>query len=167
MGPAVVTAVLLLVGIINSVTALNDEEVHTMCSHHHIHMYGGYWTSFNQGPKMRYFQETKTFKEAKAVCHSMHSQMVSIHNQHQMNVAMCMSLYFSPPVMQAFWIGAERSGTGFKNEDGTELKFTNWLPNQPDNWRGNENCVEANVGGWGMWNDVNCRVRLAFLCEKK
>ncbi|XP_056286929.1 C-type isolectin Sp-CL4-like [Pseudoliparis swirei] len=167
MGPAVVTAVLLLVGIINSVTALNNQEAHKMCSHQHIHMYGDFWTSYNQGRVMRYFDTPKTFQEAKAQCNSIHSELVSVHNQHQMNNAVCMSMYFSATRGQHFWIGAQRSGSGFKNEDGTEFKFTNWSPHQPDNARGTESCIEANFGGLGKWNDLNCKTKRAFLCVKK
>eukprot|EP01083_Nonionella_stella_P138663 421998_1 len=43
----------------------------------------------------------------------------------------------------------------FKWIDGTPYGYTNWAPNQPDNYEGGENCVEM-ISTDGKWNDVCC-----------
>ncbi|XP_053958424.1 perlucin-like [Anastrepha ludens] len=53
------------------------------------------------------------------------------------------------------WNGAE-------NE---EFTFTNWLPGMPDNWRGDEHCVEIGFKELGKWNDNRCRYHRHFICE--
>lgn len=40
-----------------------------------------------------------------------------------------------------------------------------WKTGEPNNRRGDENCVEINRGGLGKWNDVKCRKPLPFVCE--
>ncbi|XP_017483085.1 PREDICTED: perlucin-like [Rhagoletis zephyria] len=48
---------------------------------------------------------------------------------------------------------------------GAEFNYTNWLPNMPDNWRGDELCVEMGFREVGKWNDTRCRYLRHFICE--
>lgn len=55
--------------------------------------------------------------------------------------------------------------------DRVDLKatnFTNWLPGEPGNTFGNEDCVEM-YGRWapGKWNDNHCSALRNYICEKK
>eukprot|EP00756_Hemistasia_phaeocysticola_P041604 Hpha_TRINITY_DN16926_c1_g1::TRINITY_DN16926_c1_g1_i1::g.52732::m.52732 len=78
-----------------------------------------------------------------------------------------------------FWKGTARAGIGAwptsttdrVTEDvvlghGYDAMFNNWNGNQPDNWRGDEDCVQ--VLGNGRWNDISCtnkRSIRSFVCE--
>lgn len=48
---------------------------------------------------------------------------------------------------------------------GEQFNYTNWLPNQPDNWRGDEFCVEMGFREVGKWNDNRCIYKRHFVCE--
>ena len=55
--------------------------------------------------------------------------------------------------------------TGHKWSDGTPVDYTNWNPNEPNNYKGQENCVTYNVNGQGGgWNDMTCYWPKPFLC---
>ena len=65
------------------------------------------------------------------------------------------------------WVGLEdRDEEGvFQFADGQGLgDFVNWNREQPDNWRGRENCVQLLRNG--RWNDKNCEQSNPFVCEK-
>ncbi|KAK3610047.1 hypothetical protein CHS0354_032404, partial [Potamilus streckersoni] len=42
------------------------------------------------------------------------------------------------------------------------IMFTNWAPNQPDNFSDIEHCLEV-VNG--HWNDEKCDAKRSFICE--
>ncbi|XP_039951696.1 lectin subunit alpha-like [Bactrocera neohumeralis] len=48
---------------------------------------------------------------------------------------------------------------------GEQFNYTNWLPNMPDNWRGDEFCVEMGFREVGKWNDNRCIYKRHFICE--
>lgn len=41
--------------------------------------------------------------------------------------------------------------------------YSNWAPREPNNDRGNEDCVEIYPNGF--WNDQNCREKRLIVCE--
>lgn len=69
------------------------------------------------------------------------------------------------------WIGAFRFGAGFRWEYSwsqgprTNITFANWKPKEPNNKRGQENCVEINRGSRGKWNDLLCMRRRPAICK--
>mmetsp|Transcript_1242 Transcript_1242/g.2582 ORF Transcript_1242/g.2582 Transcript_1242/m.2582 type:complete len:166 (-) Transcript_1242:1338-1835(-) len=46
--------------------------------------------------------------------------------------------------------------------DGSSVDFTPWSTNQPDNWRSNENCAQANAA---IWNDNTCSNAFTSICQ--
>ncbi len=68
-------------------------------------------------------------------------------------------------VDQPYWIGltdAAEEGS-FVWADGSELGFTNWAFNQPDDAGDAEDCVQFVSGG--QWSDVACDSRRRVVCE--
>ena len=65
----------------------------------------------------------------------------------------------------AVWIGFQDMITEgvFQWTDGSPTAYTNWRPNEPNNFLGNENCAEfrRDIG----WNDNNCDNVFTSLCE--
>ncbi|KAK9525040.1 hypothetical protein VZT92_017388 [Zoarces viviparus] len=170
MHPAVVTAVLLLVGTTITVADEEEEGLEGLCLNvSPILCEECHWVAFGRnGVCMRYFETPKTFREAQAHCHSLQSDLVSIHTEQDMLNVKYMSYYFTSGFeRRAFWIGGKRSGGGFIYTDGTKFDYNKWLPNQPDNYLGQEGCVEANALKWGMWNDASCSQKKDFVCAKR
>ena len=49
--------------------------------------------------------------------------------------------------------------------DNTNFTFTNWHPNEPNNFKNIEDCV---VATWdGRWNDDSCDRLFGFICKVK
>lgn len=70
---------------------------------------------------------------------------------------------------EGFWIvgtrlGNEPSFYWFGNEQ--PVTFTDWLENNPDNWKWNENCIEIWPFKGSKWNDRECLMLNNFICEK-
>ncbi|XP_001848481.2 pulmonary surfactant-associated protein D [Culex quinquefasciatus] len=49
---------------------------------------------------------------------------------------------------------------------GHKTGFTNYAPGEPNNYGGNENCIEVGFFGGTTWNDRGCDVARATICEK-
>lgn len=64
-----------------------------------------------------------------------------------------------------WWIGLERAANGqFNWVDGSELDYTYWAPNEPNNYGGDEDCGAI----WnyrGKWNDYRCNWWGYFICR--
>ncbi|GFN88558.1 hypothetical protein PoB_001506400 [Plakobranchus ocellatus] len=55
-----------------------------------------------------------------------------------------------------------RDGTFVYHNSKKPLPALKWLMNNPDNWRGIEDCVHT---FWGSLNDINCGFIAKYLCE--
>ena len=65
------------------------------------------------------------------------------------------------------WIGLSdvlQEGT-FAWRDGSELTYTNWKTNNPNNANGEQHCVWAR-GDDGTWDDIVCRRTEEYICQK-
>jgi len=67
---------------------------------------------------------------------------------------------------KGMWLGAsDRVREGFWQwADGRIMFFTNWYPNQPNNYPRDSNCLEMR-GSDGYWDDKECSERKTSLCE--
>ncbi|XP_052084069.1 pulmonary surfactant-associated protein D-like isoform X1 [Mytilus californianus] len=66
------------------------------------------------------------------------------------------------------WIGAHdstRESRFIWVSDNTPVTFSDWSPNQPDNWRNGEDCVHFQSGS-NKWNDARCLHKMGYICEK-
>ncbi|XP_013112451.2 lectin subunit alpha [Stomoxys calcitrans] len=101
----------------------------------------------------------------------MHLAVINNAEKNQAFDALLRQIYDTIPLL---WIGhhdnlnrAETLNRKFYSiVDGSEIKFTNWHTEEPNNQNYNEHCV--NVGLWGddQWNDVNCDLEIGYVCEK-
>ncbi|XP_068444184.1 C-type isolectin Sp-CL4-like [Clinocottus analis] len=169
MRPAVFTAVLLLVGIISTVTevsAVNPQEICTKLKGSACDEPG--WIRFGGSRCMKYFRFLTTNKDAKERCNCMDSDLMSVLNEDENHQVMCMSYYYRNPFKPAsFWIEGKKSGDVFKYPDGSELEYTNWHTGEPNNVKQLHTCIEANFRKWGKWNDAGCSLRRDFVCVKR
>ena len=50
--------------------------------------------------------------------------------------------------------------------DGSPWQYTNWMPNQPNNAKGIEDCVMLGETGWnGKWADQYCGQPGGYICS--
>ncbi|XP_073506999.1 uncharacterized protein [Phyllobates terribilis] len=67
---------------------------------------------------------------------------------------------------QRYWIGLRRDAKEvqiWKWLDGTQVTFTNWDKNEPNNYGSREHCGETKSG---PWNDRNCIDNLFYICKR-
>ena len=62
------------------------------------------------------------------------------------------------------WIGLRRPFQ--KWIDGSNVDYTAWMPGEPNNWGGNEDCTEVYSERF-KWNDLKCGHGRAFVCQRK
>jgi len=69
---------------------------------------------------------------------------------------------------EGVWIGLTDSKDEgkFRWSNDALMSYGNWLPKQPDDLNGGEDCATLTLGD-GRWNDVDCIRGLPFLCEAK
>ncbi|XP_070537638.1 perlucin-like protein [Ptychodera flava] len=75
---------------------------------------------------------------------------------------------FSYRQKSTMWIGLnDRAIEGiWKWYSGSKVEYFNWAARQPDNWRGNEDCVEIWDREKGLWNDRKCTEKRGYICKK-
>ena len=59
--------------------------------------------------------------------------------------------------------GDSRVEKGWDAASLTGVSHTNWQSGEPNDYSGDENCVNMYRGG--TWNDLHCDSRLPFICE--
>ncbi|KAM9163688.1 macrophage mannose receptor 1-like isoform 1-T1 [Pangshura tecta] len=68
--------------------------------------------------------------------------------------------------MDSYFIGLTVSfDQKFSWLDGTPVNYVAWAPNEPNFANNDENCVVMNKD-FGFWNDINCGIKKAFICER-
>lgn len=110
---------------------------------------------------IRFFSYPLNYYDAQIVCQSHGGKLASIRSEAE-NIAISEIVGNSFPN----WIGAFRDGQrDFVWSDDSDFNFSNWRPNQPDNYRNAEHCVH--MVRFGLWNDVNCNNKYRFVCGRK
>ncbi|XP_030760126.1 C-type Lectin CRL-like [Sitophilus oryzae] len=72
-----------------------------------------------------------------------------------------------------FWLGGTRLGSRNKNEflwltTGQHFHYTNWHPNQPDNYDNKEECLQLAYysNDKYLWNDMRCDLKMKYVCQR-
>ncbi|XP_068164894.1 C-type isolectin Sp-CL4-like [Antennarius striatus] len=163
MHPAVGVAVLLLVCCLDTVRAGYESGI---CDRPQPCENG--WSRIDTDRCAKYIKDLQTFSGAEDHCHSLGSELVSIHTAKEMFNVLCLTFIpFTPP--DTIWIGAKfsRKQGLFTWIDGSEFSYTFWHEGEPNNVNGMEECIEMNFGRWGKWNDTKCSKNNYFVCAKK
>ena len=112
--------------------------------------------------------EHKTYAEAKQACISLGGKLVepktAQQNARVTEIAKANGI-------ATLWMGIQDQ----TNEDefiyessGQTITYSNWYPNEPNDWEKREDCAEmyvTNVGIPGKWNDDECSTKMPFACE--
>lgn len=64
---------------------------------------------------------------------------------------------------KSVFLGVFQTEGKFKYLNGDAIVYSNWQSGEPNNDKGNENCVEVYVTG--KWNDRSCGEKRLILCE--
>lgn len=123
------------------------------------------WEAFDRTCYILAHSSSKTFHEAKQDCTSRGATLATIHSAEE-NI-------FLAGLMKddvgSYAIGlSDRANEGtFAWSDGTNLDYTNWAPNEPNSFGGNEDCVGMRIPV-RKWNDFPCQlVTPGYICQQK
>ena len=112
--------------------------------------------------------EDKDWNGAERACNQVGAHLTSVHSQEESDFIRCLQ---DPASVHTTWIGGKRNGDIFQWIDGTPFEFKYWKTNEPDNYGGDENCIEI-ISDPGKqwhekWNDVPCESTAKFVCQKQ
>jgi len=115
------------------------------------------------------YPDIMTWDVAKSRCAGLGAELVSIRSnqENEFVKGLVMPLVQSNQV-NGFWIGGQKSGSGWKWTDGSQVKNFYWLSSQPNNLGGNQNCLEMwwRNGKLG-WADQMCGIApWTAICKK-
>ena len=126
---------------------------------------------YNQRPqthllakKFTIHPEKLTYIEAVDLCLSLGQKLAEPKNVDDNDEIVALA----KSIQSGVWIGIDDlgiEGDFAYASDGESIGFTNWMPDNPDNAGGNENCVIYGKHNGFVWNDVKCSAKNSFVCE--
>ncbi|XP_061589669.1 macrophage mannose receptor 1 [Cololabis saira] len=120
-------------------------------------LYGDFCYHFEQ-------EQVKNWHEAEAHCKTEQGHLVSFHSQEELS-------FLTAHMAAQAWVGLNDINVEgqYVYTDGTTAEFIPWGINQPDNWQGDEDCVNirgSNNHDPGKLNDDFCTATRAYICKK-
>ncbi|XP_058873423.1 macrophage mannose receptor 1-like isoform X2 [Acipenser ruthenus] len=100
-------------------------------------------------------EELKTWTEAQQYCREHHTDLVSIKSASENEEIV------KKAQGKTFWIGLFNEPWKWSHQ-GDNYTFHNWNYWEPNNWRGDDNCVA--MSNTGEWFDYGCNSWISFFC---
>lgn len=106
---------------------------------------------------------TVNWSDAQIYCRRMFTDLATVNSKEENNMMMSLVKRASD---QAAWMGLNRTKPHvniWQWSDKEPVVFYKWMPNQPNDYGGDQNCVSASATGW---NDFACSVLQPFFCYR-
>lgn len=103
-----------------------------------------------------FIDDSKTWREAQDHCRGTYTDLASIRSREENHHIQNMSL------SQSMWIGLFKDP--WKWSDGSNSSYRFWKTNQPNNFRGDQNCTSVILND-KKWNDQWCNISWWFVCH--
>ncbi|XP_016519636.1 galactose-specific lectin nattectin-like [Poecilia formosa] len=122
------------------------------------------WTWYD-GQCFLFMKVKKSWSEAEKFCLSLDGHLASIRSTNEYNFIRQL-VYEATGKHTQTWVGGHDSPEeGFWLwSDGSKFLFHHWGPGEPNNGRGNEDCMDINFEGQDNVNDDDCAKKLPFIC---
>ncbi|XP_046723709.1 macrophage mannose receptor 1-like isoform X3 [Silurus meridionalis] len=98
--------------------------------------------------------------EAQRYCREHYTDLASVRNETE-NQKIRSLIYFNDYYNYNFWIGLYKNRSW---SDKSRSSFSNWKPEEPDNYALNESCTAVSFDDDGKWSDEKCSQGFPFLC---
>ncbi|ALC39219.1 maker472 [Drosophila busckii] len=120
------------------------------------------------------FLEKVNWFEADRRCRAMHSSLMIFDDENDResstNYLKDMGISFADYYNGGAWIGINCFGNNRQfvaSHDGSAIPFEKWIPGEPNNDKGNEECVAySDVKGYGL-NDHSCTKVHQYVCQTR
>ena len=127
---------------------------------------GPCYSGSNGGKSYLFCLETESFWSAVGACDKEGYYLVTVNDEHENSY---LAEQVEASVGGSWWIGTTDSGPGNEGDwswIGEATSYTNWLPGEPNNSGGNEDCGE--IAEWAnyQWNDSICSADQRYICER-
>ena len=117
-----------------------------------------------EGNKGFYFcSDPLKWVSARNFCEDQGASLASIESEEENSL---LFTTISETEIERWWIGLKDRGDEetFLWQDESAVGYENWNEGEPNNFNGNEDCVEIMLNG-GLWNDARCRDEKSFICS--
>ncbi|XP_072395819.1 perlucin-like [Diabrotica undecimpunctata] len=104
-----------------------------------------------------------SYKDAIAACQAIGMSLVSIQSKEKSEAVK--TAIQASHLASDYWTSGHKIGNNWFWLQGDPFGFTNWSAGEPNNAKGNENCLTIFAGG-SLWNDESCDVKFYPVCEK-
>lgn len=123
------------------------------------------WKRFDENTFFRGIQLDHTFDVAQNTCLAFNANLTSVRNAAENTF-----IAELPLEANSIWLGGRRSeedSSLFQWIDGTPFEFQDWAEGEPNNFRGNENCVSQGFffTKTENWNDADCAQPRPYICR--
>nr|XP_019930721.2 perlucin [Crassostrea gigas] len=108
--------------------------------------------------------------ESEFFCRLLHSNLAEIETQEEGTFLQSQARIHTHENRDShgFWIGgtdAVEEGKWIWITSGHSFTYSHWAPGFPDDYHGNEDCLELFKDERFLWNDEKCDHRMSFICE--
>nr|XP_039269898.1 uncharacterized protein LOC120344668 isoform X2 [Styela clava] len=106
----------------------------------------------------------KIYYDAGQYCKSLGGNLVSVHSLDEQAFLVGRATKVD---IQQMWIGLIQEAVGgyYVWVDQTQLVYTNWWGGEPNDFSGQESCVQMDHN-YGQWADSNCGIVNGYICKK-
>lgn len=104
--------------------------------------------------------------DARERCVQYGADLVSLHSQNEVSFVVHQAQ--SAKWTHSLWIGLNDRNVegGYVWSDGSPVSFTHWSRGQPNNWFGQQDCLEMFTNrATANWNDLACNQIRNFACK--
>lgn len=124
------------------------------------------WLQFRQDKCYRFVHIRLAFDDAESLCNNLYGgHLPSIHSQEEQFMISQFLASVNVKNGSEIWLGGRQMDFhNFNWGDGTLFNYSYWEHGEP-NFPA-EKCIEMSWRN-GRWNDINCRLKRAVLCERQ
>lgn len=121
------------------------------------------WLYFNNSC-FKEFTTKLNWTDAKQACENMNSSLASIHSAEEDEFIASHVIAEDSDVVAIGFNDMANEGS-FKWSDGSDVSYTKWEMNQPDDYGYGQDCGRIVVSWNKLWNDYGCFELSTFICR--